>query len=1583
METQTWHTANEVLTILARTPGSRGDLNNALRYIAKTAQDAFKSDACAIIAFNPITRKFIGSRIVTGDLDESKNSLPDKPRPDGITQQVLNEGILLVEDLHNTPQYYSPFTRNGDFRSFAGIAMRTRHRQRPLGVIYLDFKLPRTFSKTDYEYFRSFAAQAAFLLQETWVENHLEEVALIGQEINHNLATAEDLFQELQLYKNNILDESHTLVLGVYQPQTNTLDLYSKEGDEATFTNIPLRGAFKEVIESQKELFIREMSDEADEIRLQALDAMIGAERKETLIIVPLTLRDLPLGLLSIQHPQPKAYGQEDLFVLKLLANYIALALHNMRLYSSLSQLNETGQILTQQLQTEQTLQATVEKIRDATNSDLVILFPYDPVLHRFILPPRRAGSLLDPTFPKATILRSDDIAALALNLSEPIFAREGIRIYTELLGKVNSGQGNFNDREKIRSVGVVPLRVEEESVGVLFVNFRQPQRFDASQKLLIEGLAHFAAIAIKNSQVFGTLSLRRTLELEALQKIDRELSHILNLTSVLNTILKLAIENIPADESSILLINTHTRKLETVAAVGHYAEASRKQVLSLDDTKGISLWVMKERKSVRVNNVHEDLPWRDLHLPVAPYIVSELDVPLLDGDEAIGVLNFESTKEGAFRQEDQDFLLTLAGQAVLAIKNAQAYEREKRLAEEGQVLNQVSREITSQLDLNHVFDLILRKALELTRSTRGTLMLYEQSQNDLWLASIHGLADEKIGKRQSLDAGIVGYAARNKQLLNVDLSQPPWNDMNLDYFPGTLSELAVPMLVGDELKGVLNVESFEPNNYRERDEHLLQGLADLAVIALQNAEAYERERRLAEEERVLNQVSREITSQLDLNHVFNLILKRALELTRSTLGSLHVYDPDADELSMVAEQGVAEGQKGKRQKLGEGVVGYVGKCRHYVNVKNVMEPPWNSIFIEFFPGARSELAVPMLAGQALHGVLNVESPNSNNFSEGDERLLQGLADLAVIALQNAQAFDREKRLSEERQVLNDISKEITSQLDHVRVFDLILQKTLELTGCSLGALMLYDSNTNDLRFAAARGIGQDKKQLRIPLHQGIIGYVASNKQSVNVPDVSCPPWNKLYLELFPKTRSELAIPMLAGGELRGILNAESTALNHFKSRDERLLQGLADLAVVALQNAEHYQQAEMEAQRFKLLNQAGQELARITDLAQLEQAYDIVLRIAEQESQSVVVIRRFEKETKELEVIRSSLPKYPAMHRRTSLNSGINGQVARERRTIEIRDVKNPPPEADSPQPSDPGTRSLLITPIMFENMYYGNLGLSHREVGHFQHADRLFFEGLAQQLATTIHRLETVQARRDFERRALASEEMSSIGLSAFEVTHRLGNDLGLVESYVTDIHTEMENLGVSSPYINRKLDNVLRDVKRVLSFSIDLKEDLARLRSKEEAAGEPVLLSPKALLEEALAIPLIAPNVSIRLVEVDNDVPDVRVIHNLVADILRNLITNAAQAMPGGGVIELRLRNAGSSVALEVSDTGVGISKDKLSQVFDLFFSTKRSSGFGLWSARRNALKNHGELTVKSTIGQGTTFTLLLPGADSATA
>src|SRR5438105_15302477 len=98
--------------------------------------------------------------------------------------------------------------------------------------------------------------------------------------------------------------------------------------------------------------------------------------------------------------------------------------------------------------------------------------------------------------------------------------------------------QGNFQEREKICSTAALPLQVGDEIVGVLFVNFRQPQHFDATQKLVIEGLAHYAAIAIKNAQVFGTLIERRIRELEILRHIDLELSRTLELESVLDRLL-------------------------------------------------------------------------------------------------------------------------------------------------------------------------------------------------------------------------------------------------------------------------------------------------------------------------------------------------------------------------------------------------------------------------------------------------------------------------------------------------------------------------------------------------------------------------------------------------------------------------------------------------------------------------------------------------------------------------------------------------------------------------------------------------------------------------------------------------------------------------------------------------------------------------------------------------------------------------------------------------------------------------------------------------------------------------------------
>src|SRR5437879_5123032 len=140
---------NEISARLVRTPGKPGDLNSVLQHIGQIAQDAFATDACVVLAFNPITSAFIDGEFV-GNLQEGNKLLLDRSKRDEFTQQVLRESIVLIEDLEMEPQCHNRFTRKEEFCSCACLALRTRHRHRRLGIIYLDFRQPKKFSSADY-----------------------------------------------------------------------------------------------------------------------------------------------------------------------------------------------------------------------------------------------------------------------------------------------------------------------------------------------------------------------------------------------------------------------------------------------------------------------------------------------------------------------------------------------------------------------------------------------------------------------------------------------------------------------------------------------------------------------------------------------------------------------------------------------------------------------------------------------------------------------------------------------------------------------------------------------------------------------------------------------------------------------------------------------------------------------------------------------------------------------------------------------------------------------------------------------------------------------------------------------------------------------------------------------------------------------------------------------------------------------------------------------------------------------------------------------------------------------------------------
>ena len=115
----------------------------------------------------------------------------------------------------------------------------------------------------------------------------------------------------------------------------------------------------------------------------------------------------------------------------------------------------------------------------------------------------------------------------------------------------------------------------------------------------------------------------------------------------------------------------------------------------------------------------------------------------------------------------------------------------------------------------------------------------------------------------------------------------------------------------------------------------------------------------------------------------------------------------------------------------------------------------------------------------------------------------------------------------------------------------------------------------------------------------------------------------------------------------------------------------------------------------------------------------------------------------------------------------------------------------------------------------------------------------------------------------------------------------------------------------------------------------------------------------------------------VQVPRDLPKILVNPQQIGQIMANLVSNAYEAMPQGGSLDISGESKEGQIEINIKDTGKGISKKELAKIFEPLFTTKpRGIGLGLAISRRLADLNHSEIQVKSRIGEGTVFTLILP-------
>jgi PAS domain S-box-containing protein len=237
-------------------------------------------------------------------------------------------------------------------------------------------------------------------------------------------------------------------------------------------------------------------------------------------------------------------------------------------------------------------------------------------------------------------------------------------------------------------------------------------------------------------------------------------------------------------------------------------------------------------------------------------------------------------------------------------------------------------------------------------------------------------------------------------------------------------------------------------------------------------------------------------------------------------------------------------------------------------------------------------------------------------------------------------------------------------------------------------------------------------------------------------------------------------------------------------------------------------------------------------------------------------------------------------------------------------------------------------------------------------------------------------IRERRKFEQQLRMTEKLSAVGRLAAGVAHEINNPLGVILGFA-------QSAGRRIPP-GDPLALPLSSIEREALRCRNLVQDLLTFSRQERARKEPVAVA--ALFDmTAPIIESIARSHGVRVERSSESGLSVEGDVNQLQQVLINLCSNAVDAMPEGGTLTLRgARVPGGEVVLEVSDTGTGMEAEVREKIFEPFFTTKppgKGTGLGLALVHEIVGRHHGGIQVRSEIGRGTTFTVLLPSSSGA--
>ncbi len=884
-------------------------------------------------------------------------------------------------------------------------------------------------------------------------------------------------------------------------------------------------------------------------------------------------------------------------------------------------------------------------------------------------------------------------------------------------------------------------IRVRGRTIGVLCLEQTGAARPWYDDEIIFADAVgdHIATVWLNRERKQAeAVILRQAEEATALYETVHDLSEWQEQTLLLQTIVGRASALVRASSSGMYLFDPIRQELLPVYSSD--SAYSSGQILRLGE--GLAGRVAQTRQPLAIDDYHQ---WEGRSLQYAGLpIYASLAVPMLHGGELLGVLGIQETNDPSRRFDEGDVrLLSLfAGQAASAVFNARLLAETRQRLTELEVLYEsglaFSQSMYPQEIAEKLIDVLARKL----EWHHAVVRLYhpETKTIEILVDNFPGVKDKqalqvrqkRISAIRRPGQGLSGWVIQQGQAVRSgDVHSDP---RYLETIAGIRSGLYVPMKIGLLVKGVISVESEQPNAFSEADERLLTTLATQAAIALENASLLEKTLWRTAELSSLNEISRAIGKIGDIHQVVGELTERLARLLGAQMSALARLDPESGEIRALSPGfGLSDEQlAGVRYANQLGYKSWDLLKQGPFRANSKREIPGDFADMAARLGIESLLIVPLLIEQKFGGLVFVGN-KPGGFNAEDSRLLNLVASQVGMLLEKASLFEASQRQVQDLGLLHAVATacvEATSENE-------LLERATQVIGETLysddfGALLLNGQGTHLWVTPSYRGISEQIRNTSYPLSEGgVAAKVVLTGQPLCIPNVHL---TADYWDVNPAMQSELCVPIKIGERVLGVINAESAQLHAFSQQDERLLSTLAGQLATAIERlraeaAEHAQRQLAEAlQKTAIAINSSLDYDTVMNLI-LENVTRVIacdaanIMIIEGEQAHITHHLGYEKVgyREWVEDARLELSKQPNLQR-----------IIETKQPLLIHDTTHSPLWNVIPEGNWIG--SYISAPILDREQVFGFLNLDHAQPGFFTESQLKTLQAFAEQAGLAI---------------------------------------------------------------------------------------------------------------------------------------------------------------------------------------------------------------------------------------------------------